>query len=184
MKRAPADRHFIMPGFTFAGMASGIKRSGERDLALIYSGKPAVIAGLFTTSRIKAAPVKLAIKNIASHKARAIIVNSGNANACTGTGGMKDAREIQRKTAEELGIPPEQVYVSSTGIIGRRLPMEKIRRAIPALVGKLSPSSMSDTASAILTTDRFAKVASKKNQNREENRDHRGNCKGRGYDLP
>ena len=94
MKHVPANPHLIMPGFTFAGISSGIKGPGKRDLALIYSERSAVIAGLFTTSTIKAAPVKLAIKNIASHKARAIIVNSGNANACTGRLGFDNAISI------------------------------------------------------------------------------------------
>ncbi|MBI4682494.1 MAG: bifunctional glutamate N-acetyltransferase/amino-acid acetyltransferase ArgJ [Nitrospirae bacterium] len=162
MKRVPANRKFIVPGFKFAGISAGIKKSGDRDLALIYSESPAIAAGMFTTNRIKAAPVKLAIENITSQKAQAIIINSGNANACTGKKGIKDAREVNKKTAEELGIPSELVYVSSTGIIGKPLPVEKINNAVPGLVDKLSPSSLRQVASAMMTTDTFAKMSSRK----------------------
>ena len=161
MKRVPAIRKIIIPGFRFAGISAGIKKSGDRDLALIYSETPAVAAGLFTTNRIKAAPVKLAIGNITSKKAQAIIINSGNANACTGEKGMKAAREIIKGTAHELGISPDLVYSSSTGIIGRPFPLEKINKALPALIMKLSPLSLKHTASAIMTTDTFAKISFK-----------------------
>jgi glutamate N-acetyltransferase/amino-acid N-acetyltransferase len=160
MKRGPA-RNFVIPGFKFAGISAGIKKSGNRDLALIYSEGPSVTAGLFTTNRIKAAPVKLAIKNITSGKAQAIIINSGNANACTGEKGMKAAREIITGTAHELGISPELVYSSSTGIIGRPFPAETIKEALPALIRKLSPLSLKHAASAIMTTDTFAKISFK-----------------------
>ncbi len=162
MKKAPISETVIIPGFRFAGISAGIKQSGDKDLALIFSENPAIIAGLFTTNRIKAAPVKLSIERIASQKGQAIVINSGNANACTGIQGMKDTREITAKTAEKLGISPELVYASSTGIIGRTLPVGKIKKAIPGLIAKLSPSSLMDTASAIITTDTFAKVSSKK----------------------
>lgn len=160
MKRVPANRKLIVPGFKFAGISAGIKKSGNRDLALIYSENPAVAAGLFTTNRIKAAPVRLAIEGMKSQKAQAIIINSGNANACTGKKGMSDAIETRARTAEELGIPAELVYVSSTGIIGRPLPVEKIKNALPGLVDKLSPSSLRQVAASIMTTDTFAKISS------------------------
>lgn len=161
MKRISANKKLIVPGFKFAGIAAGIKKTGGRDLALIYSESPAVAAGLFTTNRIKAAPVKLAIENIVSQRAQAIIINSGNANACTGKEGMNNAIETRSRTAEELGIPAELVYVSSTGIIGRPLPVEKIKDALPALVNKLSPSALRHVSSAMMTTDTFAKISSK-----------------------
>jgi len=159
MKRGPAIRNIIIPGFRFAGISAGIKKSGNRDLALIYSESPAVTAGLFTTNRIKAAPVKLAIKNLSSKKAQAIIINSGNANACTGEKGMKAALEVISGTAHELGISPGLVYSSSTGIIGRPFPADTIKKALPGLIRKLNRLSLKHTASAIMTTDTFAKIS-------------------------
>jgi glutamate N-acetyltransferase/amino-acid N-acetyltransferase len=152
----------IIPGFSFAGISAGIKKSGAGDLALVFSENVAVTAGVFTTNKIKAAPVKIAIKRIASQKGQAIIINSGNANACTGARGDRDAEEMTRKTAKALGISSELVYASSTGVIGRPLPIEKIRKALPELVEKLSPSALEQVASAIMTTDTFVKISSKK----------------------
>lgn len=159
MKTGSTFRNIVIPGFKFSGISAGIKKSGNRDLALIYSEVPAVTAGLFTTNRIKAAPVKLAIENIASRKAQAIIINSGNANACTGKKGMQAAREIIKSTAEDLSIPPELVYSSSTGIIGRPFPTETIKKALPGLIRQLSPLSLKHAASAIMTTDTRAKIS-------------------------
>ena len=159
MERGSSFRNIVIPGFRFAGLPAGIKKSGHKDLALIYSEEPAVIAGLFTTNRIKAAPVKLAMEHIVSRKAQAIIINSGNANACTGEKGMKGAREIITCTAKELGIPPELVYSSSTGIIGRPFPTGVIKKALPGLVRQLSPLSLKHAASAIMTTDTRAKIS-------------------------
>jgi len=161
MKKGSAIRDIVVPGFSFAGISAGIKKSGNRDLALIYSEVPAVTAGVFTTNNIKAAPVKLAIKTIVSHKAQAIIINSGNANACTGERGMKAACEIIACTAREIGISPELVYSSSTGIIGRPFPTRKIEKALPELVRQLSPLSIKHAASAIMTTDTRTKISSR-----------------------
>jgi glutamate N-acetyltransferase/amino-acid N-acetyltransferase len=161
MKKHSNTKRIIVPGFKFSGIRAGIKESGESDLALIYSENTAVTAGVFTTNKIKAAPVKLALKKIKSQKGRAIIINSGNANACTGKQGDKDAREVTSELAKELGLSIGLVYVSSTGIIGRPLPVEKIKMALPELVAKLSPSSLMKTASAIMTTDTFPKYVSK-----------------------
>jgi len=152
----------IIPGFSFASISAGIKKSGAEDLALVYSEKKAVTAGLFTTNKIKAAPVIITMKRIASQRGQAIIVNSGNANACTGKKGYNDAAEMTSGVAEKLGIPSDLVYVSSTGVIGRPLPIDKIRKALPQLVKRLSPSSLEKIASAIITTDTFAKISSKK----------------------
>ncbi|RJQ44677.1 MAG: bifunctional glutamate N-acetyltransferase/amino-acid acetyltransferase ArgJ [Nitrospiraceae bacterium] len=152
----------IVPGFSFSGIPAGIKKSGALDLALIFSEKPATTAGSFTTNKIKAAPVKLSMKQISAHQGQAIIINSGNANACTGNGGYKNAQGMARMTAKALGISSSLVYVSSTGVIGRPLPIEKIRKAIPHLTGKLSPFDLDKVASSIMTTDTFAKIYSKK----------------------
>ena len=163
MKKNSSTRKLTVKGFQFAGISSGIKKTGDKDLALIFSEVPASTVGMFTTNKIKAAPVKLAIKRLSGQKnCQAIIINSGNANACTGQGGMKNAREMTVMTAGALGISPDLVHVSSTGVIGVQLPMKKISRAIPELVRYKSHLSLADTASAIMTTDRFPKVISKK----------------------
>lgn len=163
MKNSARKRCITIPGFSFAGISAGIKESGDRDLALIFSEVPAVAAALFTTNRIKAAPVKLGISSLSRQKhCQAVIINSGNANACTGDQGLKDARRMITRTANELGIIPGLVQVSSTGIIGRRLPVKNIEKAIPDLVHKLSPVSLPDAASAIMTTDTFSKISQKK----------------------
>lgn len=157
------SQSIIIPGFKFAGLSSGIKKMGEKDLALIFSETPANTAGVFTLNKVKAAPVKLAIRKLASEKkGQAIIINSGNANACTGKQGNSDAHDMINSSASELGISPGLVFASSTGVIGRPLPMEKIKRAVPGLVDSLSPLSIKNAATAIMTTDTFPKISSKK----------------------
>jgi len=155
-------QEITIPGFKFAGISAGIKKGRGKDLALIFSETVATVAGLFTTNKIRAASIKLNISHLTSQKGQAIIINSGNANACTGDKGLKDAEEIAEKIAKELDIPSEFVYVASTGVIGKPLPMEKIRKAVPRIVKKLSPHSLKDVASAIMTTDTFPKIAFKK----------------------
>lgn len=175
----------IIPGFKFSGLYAGIKKSRKKDLALIFSETKAVVAGLFTTNKIKAAPVKLNIERIhRGRKGQAIIINSGNANACTGPQGFKDAKEMTKIAAKELGIFPELVYVSSTGLIGRPLPMEKLRKAIPTAVKKLSSHSINDVASAIITTDTFPKIFSKKINIRGKTGIIAGIAKGAGMICP
>lgn len=149
---------FIIPGFMFSGVSAGIKEGEERDLALFYSLTPATVAGLFTTNRVKAAPVLIDRARMRRGLCQAIIANSGNANACTGERGMRDARAIADATAEALRIPRELVMVSSTGVIGKPLPMDRILSHIPRLIGNLSPHSLLDAAKAIMTTDTFPKV--------------------------
>ncbi|MEF9426778.1 MAG: bifunctional ornithine acetyltransferase/N-acetylglutamate synthase, partial [Candidatus Mariimomonas ferrooxydans] len=155
----------IIPGFKFSGISAGIKKTKKKDLALIVSESMAVAAGVFTSNKIKAAPVHLDIERIRSRKGRAIIINSGNANACTGLQGLKDAKKMAFVTARELGIRPELVYVASTGIIGRPLQMKKLKKAVPRAVKKLSAKSINDAATAMMTTDTFSKIFSKKNKN-------------------
>ncbi len=184
MKRALANKTITVPGFKFAGISCGIKKTRAKDLALIFSENTATVAGLFTTNKIKAAPVKLDIERLVSQKGQAIVINSGNANACTGEKGLKDAGEIAKKIAGELDISPELVYVSSTGLIGRPLPMEKIRKAIPVVVKKLSPSLLEEAAVAILTTDTFIKIASKKINIRGKTGTIAGIAKGAGMICP
>jgi glutamate N-acetyltransferase/amino-acid N-acetyltransferase len=159
MKRARATSTITVPGFQFAAVACGIKKSGNKDLAVIYSERPAPAAALFTTNRIKAAPVLLGMERMKGRKLQAVVVSSGNANACTGSGGLRDAETMCRETGRHLGISPDLVLPSSTGLIGVPLPMEKVRRGIQAACAALSPKGFSQAAEAILTTDRFAKTA-------------------------
>lgn len=161
MKKPSQQKILPVPGFSFSAATAGIKESGTKDMALIYSEIPAVMAGVFTKNSIKAAPVKLAIDKISKQKGQAIIINSGNANACTGQQGMNDAAEMTSSTAAALNISEDLVYVSSTGIIGRHMPMDVINKAIPGLAKELSRSEMDSAAAAIMTTDTFPKKISK-----------------------
>jgi glutamate N-acetyltransferase/amino-acid N-acetyltransferase len=144
-------------GFRAAGMYSGIRKA-KKDIALIVSEVPATVAGVFTLNKTQAAPVlvdKIQLKR--SAVCSALIVNSGNANACTGERGLNDAWEMVKTTARMLEFPEEQVMVSSTGVIGQYLPMEKIVPAIGELAAKLSQTGNGDAAEAIMTTDTFSK---------------------------
>ena len=150
------------PGFMAGGLSAGIKKKREKDLGLIYSEKPANVAGLFTRNRVQAAPVVLDRQRIGSGVAQAVIVNSGNANCCTGAQGEKDAAVMTQKTATALGIPDTHVLVSSTGVIGQTMPMRKIEQAIPELAGAIEPEGFPAFARAIMTTDRVPKLVVRK----------------------
>lgn len=149
----------ILPkGFLAAGLSCGIKRSGKPDLALFYSEVPATAAGVFTRNTMKAAPVKLDIELLRrAGKFRAIVVNSGNANCFTGAQGMRNARTMGRSVASVLKAAAHDVFVASTGIIGRQLPVEKISLAAARLAGSLSSDGVRKAARAILTTDTCTK---------------------------
>jgi glutamate N-acetyltransferase/amino-acid N-acetyltransferase len=141
-------------GFRAAGVAAGIKYKNRRDLALIVSDVPAAAAGVFTRNAVQAAPVRLCRQRLARRpSARAILVNSGNANACTGAAGRRDAERMAALAAGALGIPARDVLVCSTGTIGIPLPMPVIARAIPQAAHALSPAGGPEAAAAILTTD-------------------------------
>lgn len=145
-------------GFQFSAVEAAIKKPGRLDLALIVSEVPAVVAGVYTTNAVKAAPVILDQERTKNGTCRAIVVNSGNANACTGPVGMADAREMTRLVAEGLGTAEEEVLVCSTGVIGVPLPMERMRAGIPLLVQGLGAGTLDDVARAIMTTDTFPKL--------------------------
>jgi glutamate N-acetyltransferase/amino-acid N-acetyltransferase len=138
-------------------MACGIKPSGKPDLALVASRTPAAVAGVFTTNRVKAAPVILSQQRAAAGRARAAIVNSGNANACTGEEGMRAAERMAAAAARRLELAADEVLVLSTGVIGVPLPVEKIEAALPALTP--SPDGGDAAARAIMTTDTRPKTA-------------------------
>ncbi len=153
------EQDFNVPGFLVSGIRCGIKKKeGAKDLALIYSEVPASAAAVFTTNAMKAAPVLLDMERIKSGKGRAVIINSGNANACTGSDGLKVAKEMARGIAEILKLKEEFVYVSSTGVIGEPLPVDKISAAVPELVKGLKADGWMDAEAAIMTTDAFPKM--------------------------
>jgi len=155
---ANSEQKFEVPGFQAAGIASGIKEDGRKDLALLYSEVPAKAAGVFTTNVFKAAPVLLDQERIRCGSARAVIVNSGNANAATGEEGYQDAVKMARFCAGALQIDEAQVLVASTGVIGRRLPIDKVAGNVSRLVQGLSPGGIPEAAEAIMTTDRYPKI--------------------------
>ena len=140
-------------GFLAAGIHAGIKPAPLLDLALLASTHPGVMAGVFTQNRIMAAPVLLGRRQLTKHTGQAIIVNSGNANALTGSQGMTDAMEMRKLVSTALRLPVSSVFVGSTGVIGRPLPMPVIRQAIPPLTRLLSRSGHKPAAQAIMTTD-------------------------------
>jgi glutamate N-acetyltransferase/amino-acid N-acetyltransferase len=149
---------FKVNGFLFSGISAGIKKDGKRDLGLIYSDVPARIAGVFTNNAVKAASVQLNRKQIKGGLCQVIVVNSGNANACTGAQGLRDVRSISSMVAKGLGVEEKLAFTASTGVIGVPLPMRKIEEGIPKLIAALSPEGWMKTAEAIMTTDTFPKV--------------------------
>jgi len=150
------------PGFKAAGVICGLKKNGRKDLGLIYSEVPANVAGVFTQNRIQAAPVQLDRQRITRGVCRALIVNSGNANCCTGKQGMRDAMLMAGFAAAGVGVAEDEVLVSSTGVIGEPLPVEKIKSAMPTLIGALHGEGIHDFAEAIMTTDKVPKVISRR----------------------
>ena len=148
-------------GFRAAGLHCGIKASGRKDLALLVSDTPATAAAVFTTNMAQAAPVLVSREHLAASggRARAVVTNSGCANACTGPQGLADAREMTVLTAQGLGCDPRDVLVASTGVIGVNLKMPAVRAGIPAAIDALSSDGGAAAADAIMTTDPFPKSA-------------------------
>jgi len=146
-------------GFKAAGLSAGIKASGAPDLALLVSDVPATAAAVFTINRAQAAPVVVSREHLERSRGvvRALIVNSGCANACTGDEGLRAARTMAAETARLVGCPVEQVFVASTGVIGVALPIEKICRGVPAALRALAADQGAAAARAIMTTDPFPK---------------------------
>lgn len=143
-------------GFRAGGLACGLKASGKRDLGLLFSEKPAAAAGAFTANQVAAAPVVVSKKNL-GRTAQAIIINSGNANACTGQKGISDAWAMVEAAAGRLGLRADKVLVASTGIIGRRLALEKVEQGVVDMQLDRGPEADHDFAQAIMTTDAFSK---------------------------
>ena len=144
-------------GFRAAGVHSGVKRQ-KKDLSLIVSDRDAACAGTYTTNRVKAAPLLVTKKHVELRRpVRAVVVNSGNANACNGPQGMEDALAMVNKTASVLGVEPEQVLVASTGVIGVPLALDKILPGIEQAASQLSAAGAGDAAFGIMTTDTVPK---------------------------
>jgi glutamate N-acetyltransferase/amino-acid N-acetyltransferase len=149
----------VVEGFRFSAAKAGIRAQGRLDFALAAADATANGAGLFTTNIVRAAPVVLAAERVRHGRARAILVNSGCANACTGEAGMAAARETTAAAARALGADPSEVLPASTGVIGALLPAPRLVALCPSLVADLRPGGADDFAAAILTTDRGPKVA-------------------------
>ena len=174
----------IPSGFLFATAEAAIKKPGRKDIALIVSENAANIAGTFTTNSVKAAPVKICMQKVRAGTGQAIIVNSGNANACTGKQGTRDANEIISLASKHLGIKRSLICPCSTGVIGTPMPVERIGRSVPVLARDLGKSSFDDVARAIMTTDTFPKITAKKLRIGGKYGTISGICKGAGMIAP
>jgi glutamate N-acetyltransferase/amino-acid N-acetyltransferase len=138
-------------GFLAGAVEAAVKYKGRLDLGILYSEKPCTAAAVFTANKVKAAPILLSMKNVGKGKVRAVVVNSGCANACTGDKGLKDAAAMAEFTAAKLGVRPSQVIVASTGVIGTGLPLDRIKAGIEKT--ELSGDGGHRLARAIMTTD-------------------------------
>jgi len=145
-------------GFRLAGVHGGIKTSGALDFGLVFADRPAAACGVFTRNRVRAAPVSLSERRLKGGLCQAILVNSGNANACTGKQGRQAALALTRSAAAALRVESSLVVPASTGVIGAQLPEERMTAAIPALVADLSEAGATRFARAIMTTDKGPKV--------------------------
>lgn len=172
-------------GFSAAGIRAGIKASGNPDLALLRSERPARCFAVFTTNKVQAAPV-LYDKEVlaAGHLVSGVLVNSGNANACTGPEGYADTQKMAQWTEASLDLPPGSVLVCSTGVIGHRLPMAKIESAIPVVRAALDPQGSQAFATAIMTTDTCQKTLGAEVQTELGVVRMGGACKGSGMIHP
>lgn len=149
-------------GFSAAGIKCGVKPGTDKlDLAVFVSDRACAAAGVFTTNLVCGAPVKVSRERLPRSTARAVIINAGNANACTGEQGITDARAMAAVTASALNGAADDVLVASTGVIGRFLPMDKLTASIPEAVAAATPHGLMDAATAIMTTDTVQKLATR-----------------------
>ena len=148
-----------VPGFLAGGVSAGIKEGGNKDLGLIFSTVPARVAAMFTKNTFKAAPVLIDAERVKRGVAQAIITNSGCANAATGKEGIADALAVSKVAAQQLKIPEDHLLICSTGVIGKRLPVKKIEAGIPRLIKSLGENGIEDAQEAMMTTDKFPKIA-------------------------
>lgn len=171
-------------GIKAAGIHCGIKKQ-KKDLALIYSDVPSNAAGTFTLNKVVAAPLVIS-KNIIKqqNKVKAILVNSGNANACTGTPGFENALDSQSYCAKKLSINPSEVLISSTGVIGQQMPVDKLKSGVDEIISKISSNGGNDAAEAIMTTDLKKKSFALKVKLSKGEITIGGICKGSGMIMP
>jgi len=182
MKPFPAKQG--VPGFLFSGISSGIKKDGQKDLGLILSEVPCTAAGAFTKNRVKAAPVILCKQRLRNRTVQAVLVNSGNANACTGEQGFDDALNSCTRLASHLEIKDNLVVPCSTGVIGVPFPTSTIVKAVPDLVTTASKTGIPDFAESILTTDTRPKTAALRETVAGETIKTVGIAKGSGMIMP
>lgn len=173
-------------GFRFSAAAAGIKnpQAQRLDLALILADHPATAAGVFTTNLVQAAPVQICAKRMTRGLCQAVVMNSGNANACTGEQGMRVTLDLSAELANTLGIDPEHVFPMSTGVIGNPLPADRIRSRFPDLKVGLAQNRIDDVARAIMTTDTKPKTVSLKGQHSRGTFRMVGIAKGSGMIAP
>ena len=162
MPKQPSKTKLNCKGFLAAGVSSGIKNGKKKDLAIILSEAPCIAAGVFTRNKVRAAPVLNDIKRLKRSKLRGVIVNSGNANACTGPDGVADDLAVSIAAEEALGLDKGDMLTASTGVIGVPLPVGKIKLALPRLKASLATDGFSDASEAMMTTDAFPKAHSVK----------------------
>lgn len=175
----------LVPGFRAAGVACGIKKDGDFDLALIWSDRPCAAAALFTTNRVQAAPVLYDKSLIRTGNAiQAVVINSGCANACTGQRGLEDAHRVAEWAGKALQIPAGSVFVMSTGVIGQTLPMDRIDAGITSASRTLSVDGGHAAARAIMTTDTVPKEAAAQVRMGDTRVTIAGMCKGSGMIHP
>jgi len=178
------NTNYFVPGFLGSAVSAGLKKNGEKDLALIFSQRSAVATGVFTTNTVKAAPVIITQKNIKRGFLRGIIINTGYANACTGEQGLKDALLTANLTATQLEIKAEEMAVASTGVIGSYLPVDLIKNALPNLIKNLSPNGFYSVADAMRTTDSFPKISYSQGHTNGKKYSILGLTKGAGMIMP
>ena len=173
-------------GYRFAAVTAGIKKPGSHklDLGLIVADTTAVAAGITTTNLVYTAPVMITREILAEGRCRAILINSGNANACTGLAGVEDARQMCRQTAELLETAPDLVIPMSTGVIGAPMPMDRITEHIPEVVQGLDPNGAPAVAQAMMTTDTRPKISFKNAVNSTGAFSVLGMAKGSGMIAP
>lgn len=172
-------------GFSFAVAAAGFRRADRNDLAAVVSDRPATIAGVFTTNKFQAAPVLVCKELLGRGRAaRAVLVNAGQANACTGEEGLANCRATLDMAGQVLGVAPDQIFPASTGVIGAQLKMDRWAAAMPQLAQSLGKAAPTDAARAIMTTDTFPKLVAREVELPEGVVRLMGMCKGAGMICP
>jgi glutamate N-acetyltransferase/amino-acid N-acetyltransferase len=182
MKRFPINQG--VPGFKFAGISAGIKGNSLKDLGLIFAEHPCSAAAVFTKNSVKAAPVLVCAEKTKNNSVQAVLVNSGNANACTGLQGIKDTYRTSDTLSLQLGLNRTLIAPFSTGVIGVKFPVQKIIKSLPRLIKNLSAENSKSFAESILTTDTCIKTSALKDTINQETVKVLGIAKGSGMIMP